>query len=327
MDTRTIAVGEERIVALHGDTQYRFPRLNRLNDGRLVLFYRVGLTHMSDSGGIAMRTADPRGETWSRPKLIHVNPDGYSAQNVVECMCRDGGIVLFISRFEFGPHIKHHTYWIRSDDAGETWSEPDIFDGESGRRSYYVTDAIRTYDGLLACSSTFVPPGVEPCYNLMWHSADDGKSWQVRSELTRPEENLGDEVAMLETSPGSILLILRDRARADTFSYRSIDGGCTWGARESVGESLGILQRPLLRRLIDGTILLSGRDYVGKEVVVFLSHDEGRNFGNRTVVASFQKDGAYTGSEQIDDHTVLLVYYTDRIEREKPDLARALLSI
>lgn len=322
-----IRVIDRAVIARHGDTSYRFPRLNTTNDGTLVLFYRVGLTHMNDTGGIAMRTSTSGGAEWSRPKLVHVDPDGYSANNVVECMSREGGIQLFISRYNFFHRHRLPLYRRWSADGGMTWSDPELFDEEKGRSSYYMTDVIRTSDGLLGCMSTFVSPGVQPCYNLMWHSDDDGTTWSVRSQLTRLEENLGDEVAMIELSEGNILLLLRDRRRTGVYRVRSEDGGRTWGERTNLGEMLGVLQRPLLRSFGDGRLFLSGRDFKTKEVVAFVSEDGGERFHSRTVVDDYQRDGAYTGAAILPDGNLLLVYYGDKEEREQPDLHQAVLDV
>ena len=265
-----IRVEDTSFIARHGDTQYRFPRMSTDGQGRLLLFYRVGLTHMRDTGGIAMRT---------------------------------------------------------STDGGESWSAPEVFDSNPGRSSYYMTDVVRVSDGLIGSGSTFALPGVQPCHNILWHSADDGRSWQERSILTPPQENLGDEVAMLEPEPGRILLILRHRPKTDTLAFVSDDGGRTWGERRSISHMVGVLQRPLLRRLTDGSIFLSGRDYETKEVVVFLSTDDGETFGERCMVESYNADGAYTGAAEVEKGMVVLVYYSDRVRAHCPDLVQAVLRV
>jgi hypothetical protein len=322
-----IQIEKKAFIARHGDTQYRFPRMQCDDDGKLFLFYRVGLTHMKDTGGIAMRTSTDRGESWSDGTLIHVDPEGFSANNVVECFGRDGSISLFISRYDFAHSLRRHMYIRRSDDGGESWSSAAVFDSNTERASYYMTDVIRISDGLLGSDSTFALPGVQPCHNILWHSADDGRTWDERSVLLSPDDNLGDEVALLETEPGKILLILRHRPRTDTLAFVSDDGGRSWGGRRSISSMVGVLQRPLLRRLRDGTIFLSGRDFERKAVVAFISHDDGRTFGDRCMVESYQADGAYTGAAEVENGVVVLVYYSDKDRAHCPDLLQAVLRI
>ncbi|MBT3275211.1 MAG: hypothetical protein HN368_18800, partial [Spirochaetales bacterium] len=96
---------------------------------------------------------------------------------------------------------------------------------------------------------------------------------------------------------------------------------------QDIAAEVGILQRPLLRRLSDGIVFLSGRDYAKKEVVVFLSLDDGATFGSQTVIDWYNKDGAYTGAVQIADNTVLLVFYSDQRETEAPDLVQVIVTI
>jgi len=90
---------------------------------------------------------------------------------------------------------------------------------------------------------------------------------------------------------------------------------------------VGVLQRPLLRRLSNGTLFLTGRDFSTKEVVAFSSSDGGGSFGSRCVVESYQADGAYTGAAEVQPGTVVLVYYSDRAAAHRPDLMQATLRI
>jgi hypothetical protein len=123
---------------------------------------------------------------------------------------------------------------------------------------------------------------------------------------------MGDEVALMETEANTILCILRDRERADTFRLWSRDGGFTWSNRESIRAMLDcVLQRPFLTRLDETSYLLSGRDYVRKRVVAFLSVDRGQTFNHRIELDSFQKDGGYTTTLALDSGDCLIAWYSD----------------
>ena len=304
------------------DIHYGFPRLVRAANGRLLLFYRVGRTHASDSSTIALRVSSDDGNTWPEQRLLYRDPDpARSAHNPVAVVARSGRVILWISRFRFtpSPARREPGAWAWSDDHGETWTEFRTFDEDPSRSSYYLTDVIRTAGGLLGCVATFPPSGAGNCYAVMWHSADDGRSWKVHAQLTAPEANRGDEVALLETRPNEILCLLRTRRQPGAAEYpkglaafHSADGGRTWRERENLYPMLGLtLQRPFLTRLDARRVLLSGRDVERKEVVAFLSTDNARTFGHKAVIDSYVKDGAYTSCVPLGGNRVLMVYYAD----------------
>ncbi len=304
------------------EIHYGFPRLVRAASGRLLLFYRVGKTHASDSSSIALRSSADNGETRSAERILYRDPDPTrSAHNPVALVTRSGRVLLWISRYRFAPTPPRREpgAWAWSDDHGETWSEFRTFDEDPSRSSYYLTDAIRTRDGLLACIATFPPSGVGNCWALMWHSADDGRTWKIRSLLTAPEANRGDEVALLETAPGHILCLLRTRRPPGATEYpkglaafHSTDGGRTWTERENLYPMLGLtLQRPFLTRLDARRVLLTGRDIERKQVVAFLSTDNARTFGHKTVIDSYFKDGAYTTCVPLGANDILMIDYAD----------------
>jgi hypothetical protein len=221
-----------------------------------------------------------------------------------------------------------------SDDNGKTWSQFRRFDNDASRSSYYITDAIRTGDGLMAAGATFPPSGIGNCWVLIWHSGDDGRTWTVRSTLTKPETNRGDEVALLEMSPGRILCLLRMRRQPGAANYpkglssfTSTDGGRTWKERENLYSQLGLtLQRPFLTRLDERRILLTGRDVERKEVVAFVSTDNARTFGSKAVIDSYSKDGAYTTCVPLERGEALMVYYADSAS-SLPDLRSVRLRV
>jgi hypothetical protein len=192
------------------------------------------------------------------------------------------------------------------------------FDRDPSRSTYYVTDAINTSDGMLACAATFPPTFIGNCWAVMWHSGDGGRTWAVRSNLTSPQENRGDEVALLETKPGEILCLLRGRQRPDNkykqglYRFRSRDAGKTWTEESNMLPQIGCtLQRPFLTRLDANTVLLTGRDYDRKLVVGYVSRDNAETFGERFVIDRYTGDGAYTAAVPVAKDSVLLTYYSD----------------
>jgi len=133
-------------------------------------------------------------------------------------------------------------------------------------------------------------------------------TWKERSRLP-----IGNEVGMIELEPGRILVMQRDIARTNSYAYLSDDHGRTWAEPESMRRTLGILQRAVLHRVREGhdTILLFGRDATRKQMVAFISRDNGKTFGERQVIDVYARDGAYGTAQSIGASVVSLAWYTD----------------
>ncbi len=322
LDTLTLITSDPTV-------HFGFPRVIRAHNGDLLLFYRVGTTHAYDDAVIAMRRSPNDGATWSDEQVLRSLDPGSSAHNPVAIVAPDGRIILWTSRYEYGPSLRHPCWWSSSIDHGVTWRPFTVFDPSETYNCYYVTDAIKTLDGLLAGDATFPVSGSGSCHTRIHHSTDNGLTWSVRSHLTEPEENKGNEVGLVETSPGTILCIHRDRGLADTFRVWSHDGGRTWSARESIRGMLDcVLQRPFLTPIGDGTLLLSGRDYERKRVVAYLSTDNGRTFAHCLEVDSYQEDGAYTSVTRIGTEAFLLIWYSDsHTVALRPDIKSTVLTL
>jgi hypothetical protein len=324
-----IEVSGRRAVAASREWHYAFPRMIRGRSGDLLLFYKVAKSHASDVSAMVMRRSKDNGATWSDAVEYHRDPKpDHSATNTVPLLLASGRILNWLSSYGFQrPSTREPTFWRWSEDDGQTWSPAARFDADPAHSTYYVTDAINTSDGILACAATFPPTFIGNCWAAVWHSKD-GKSWQHISDITSPKENRGDEVALLETAPGRILCLLRCRQVPDN-PYRkglarfvSADGGRSWKEEPNHEPQLRCtLQRPFLTRLDSRTLLLTGRDYDRKLVVAYVSRDNGETFGERRVLDRYVGDGAYTAGVTLSKDSVLLAYYSDvDSDPNKPDI-------
>lgn len=325
--TQTVEMTVPRPVAADPSVHYGFPRLIRAGDGRLLLFYRVGVSHASDPAAIAMRHSLDDGRTWSDERIIHRDPDGYCTHNPVPAVAPDGRVILFVSSYNWRGGAKLPMYWSHSDDHGQSWSTFAKFDTEPTRSTYYMTDLLPTERGLFGMSTGFAPDARTQAHNLFWHSPD-GRNWRVRSVMTQPSENRGDEVTILETQAGALMVLLRDRRQLTTWRLWTTDEGRTWSEPEDVGSQVEILQRPFLTRLTPTLVLLSGRDRKRALVVVYVSRDGGKTFAERHVIDRFYGDGGYTSAVALSDSSALLVYYADDPQsRGKPDIRQVTLNV
>ena len=150
------------------------------------------------------------------------------------------------------------------------------------------------------------------CYTVIWHSPDAGRTWNVRSHLTQPIDNRGDEAALLETAPGEILCLLRMRRGRGLAQFRSTDAGRSWTEGQNLyGMLHATLQRPFLTRLSKTRVLLSGRDPDRKQVVAYLSEDNGKTFAGRAEIDSYVVDGGHTACVATGPASALMAYYAD----------------
>lgn len=320
-------------IAADPDVHYGFPRMVRAGNGDLLLFYRVGTTHAYDDSRIAMRRSTNNGQDWNDERILWKADPGLSAHNPVALVCPSGKVILWASAFRYStkPPARLPGYWAHSTDHGKTWSPFVRFDKDPGRSLYYVTEAIVVSDGLLAAGSAFPPSGVGKCWTLILHSDDGGGHWSVRSRLTTIEENKGDEVALVETEPGVLLCLLRDRQGRETFRLWSHDGGRSWSPRTSIRGQIDCtctLQRPFLTQLDEDTLVLSGRDRNRKQVVAYVSRDAGDAFTRYCVLDTYQKDGGYTTAVPLDKTTVFMAWYSDSGTTPlKPDIKSTRLHV
>lgn len=325
--SQSIEMTEPRAIAADPKTHFGFPRMIRAADGRLLLFYRLGKSHASDPATISQHTSHDDGETWSEARIIHRDPDGFSAHNPVAAVAKDGRVVLFVSSYDWKTPAKLPMYWSHSDDHGESWAPFVKFDTDESRSTYYMTDVLSTDDGLYGMSAGFAPDAMTQAHNLCWFSPD-GRDWELRSVHTKPEENRGDEVDIFRTAPGKLMVLHRDRRHSTTWRYRSADAGRTWTDPEDIGDQVEILQRPFVTRLTPDVLLLSGRDRKRRLVVVYVSRDNGETFAERHVIESYSADGAYTAGVRLSDSRALLVYYGDTpTTRGKPDIHQVTLTV
>jgi predicted neuraminidase len=139
--------------------------------------------------------------------------------------------------FKVGPEISHwQTYWARSEDHGQTWSEPvELVPGDQGGRGPVRSKPVVLADGAwLAPSSTELGAWLA----FVDRSEDRGRTW------TRSADFAGDgsremqrgviQPALWESAPGKVHALLRSRMGM-ILRVDSEDGGRTWGTMRPSG--------------------------------------------------------------------------------------------
>lgn len=130
---------------------------------------------------------------------------------------------------------------VRSNDEGQTWSEPSVlFDGPDDDRDPHIA---RLRDGRLVCSffPYRIPPGAKPEFETaIVVSKDDGRTWETNHTVLAPRWAVSAPVR--ELSDGTCLLgVYREEGEtAYGGVLRSTDGGRTWSAPVPIGKGSGV---------------------------------------------------------------------------------------
>lgn len=226
------------------------------NKGDLTLLFRRvrswlgdGLAgHWHPSTETCLTRSTDGGTTWSRPRILF-------AGHQCPCLTRlnDGLLVYHTHRTELvndkiagaalqvrgvkrtpWPGIHAGTFIQRSNDDGESWTDPTFLDGVPGIASLHENlsipvgvrgNVLELADGrLLVSAYSFSPTN----RSHLFASSDAGDTWSCQSEIADGY----NETYLHETPSGTLLAYMRKDDDTDLKSVlhlsRSNDGGLTW---------------------------------------------------------------------------------------------------
>lgn len=212
----------------------RIPGLVALDDGALIAYCECRQNGSDWSAiDICMRKSTDGGRSWSDRKIL-VPGNGRNTQNN-PVMFADGEIL----------HLLYCTnycrmFYRRSEDAGETWSEPveltESIDDQCGDFFWNCIAAGPGHGTVLSTGRLIVPVWLaynkkdrfshHPTYVAALFSDDHGKTWRLSHRLDGSDPN---ESLIAELPDGRLLMNLRNTA-PEKYRYISFssDGGNTW---------------------------------------------------------------------------------------------------
>lgn len=262
-------------IAEGGNDHLAFPDVTRLSDGRLLLVYRAGASHVDNSGRIMKQLGEPGGESWSEPEVLY-DEVGIDDRDPSVTVLSTGEVMCTYFQYAGIPAdgstiYVHEVFELISSDDGESFEGPT----QISFGSMSPTDPYRNAEGLwvdaqgepivvTACSSPPVEIGssiVLPVYggnalNLsdiggnprsrisFYVSEDGGESWAEEPVMHDQAESVWlQEPSLLEVGRGSGKLLLHARTAfgaspsdpGDMAQALSEDGGETWSGWESLG--------------------------------------------------------------------------------------------
>ena len=324
-----------------------WPTIMKTRSGELVVVFSGNRDdHVCPYGITQMVRSSDNGKTWSLPVTINNTPLDDRDAGIIQTKA-DTWVVSWFTSLAFDrPHFyKEHPDWKRhaeklgpetrkrwlgswirrSEDNGKTWGDPIRVKVSAPHGPIQLRDGRLLYIG----SGTFHNRhgiGVE-------ESRDDGKTWQVISEIPIPPTdslNVYYEPHVVELKNGKLVAMFRyqprDLAQRFLRQSESTDGGRTW----TITHKTPIWgYPPHLIQLKNGWVLVvygvRKKPYSERACI---SKDGGRTWDvahEITLTHSIIENGrtgdlGYPASVQLDDGSIWTVYYEVAHTGEKPSL-------
>lgn len=303
-----------------------FPVLVRLQNDDLMGVVRGGAPHRGQEGRIdVLRSADG-GETWSGPAVLIDGPT--DDRNPALGQLADGTIIAAYTiitwdydtvdgeQKQVGQHCEGvHT--IRSSDNGKTWSAPER---SAGIAALYTKEAgsgmsgspygkiVQLADGTALMAVYFNFTDERKHQSWLFRSTDSGATWGDPTLLGEHS----NETGLVVLRDGRVLAAMRSEVGRYLETIESSDQGRTWSTPIRITADH---EHPAdLIELADGRVLLTyGQRNTPRGVEAILSRDRGRTWDPSTKVKLAEEvkygDNGYPSSVQIDDGTIVTMYY------------------
>lgn len=326
-----------------------FPDLTRLADGRLLLVYRQGASHVDSTGKIMKQLGTADGLTWTDPEVLYDEP-GTDDRDPSVTTLPDGSVLVTYFQYRIlsvpdGTLAVHHCFAGRSQDNGATFGafaqiDPGAMDPPSpvlDAQGHWV-DANGEPITVQGCSSAAVEWNgklVLPTYGgqslnqanmaaspksriWLYESSDSGSTWtgSVAAADLAPDHWL-EEPALLVLDDGRALMHWRTASGASPGNPgRMMQVGWDDGAGAWTGptEFSFVGHAPELAQLSSGLVLSGFRElndtYTHEYVSFVWSLDRGATWSEPVRVKDCgTSECGYPAIEDLGDSRFLLVYY------------------
>ena len=307
-----------------------FPVIQKLPDGRLGVVARGGDYHIGERGILVFATSSDGGESWSHTTVIAA--DGPDNRNPSFGVTADGTLLVSYVKVDLytdgvwdrGKKGGDATriYITRSEDGGVTWSDGELMDGQGNEewsaagdtgpddphRFYSPYGKMVTLPDGTILMDYHVQYMAEPRKSAVFiiRSHDGGRTWVDSVKIAEGF----DETGLCHLGDGRVLATMRPNGRLHQSD--SEDGGYTWSEPRVVTDDQEYPADVI--RLEDGRLLLTyGRRVPPHGVQGMVSRDEGKTWdaANKLFLVgdSSTRDCGYPSSVQLDDGTIVTVYY------------------
>jgi hypothetical protein len=325
------------VICKQMDRYIGWPTIARTSGGELIVTFSGDRdAHVCPWGKTQMVRSGDNGLTWSEVLTINNTPMDDRDSGVIQTGKGSLLVSWFTSDYfergnwmrdsyrqhaaKLGPEIRKQWLgaWVRrSEDEGKSWGPP------TRTTACAPHGPIPMADGRLIFVGTGGGPGPSERI-VVEESADDGVTWQRIGNVPSPASFHADEPHVVECGDGRLVALFRNEH--PDFSQRFLgqsesgDGGRTWSLIR-LTQMWGY--PPHLSRLKDGRLLaVYGHRRAPFGHRACLSRDHGRTWDPEIVLVDDAPDGdlSYPSSAQLEDGTILTVYYQKEQPGEKPCL-------
>ncbi|NOX66443.1 MAG: exo-alpha-sialidase [Chlorobi bacterium] len=323
-----------------------FPSVIKRPNGEILIAFRRApdrkifgekvTSHVDPNSYLVMVRSNDNGETWTKePELIYSHPFGGS-QDPCLLQLHDGTLLctsygwafvrpdglpnLKQPYFEAGGAIFLGGYLVRSTNGGKTWREviyPPHIKSEINYNAYgtpipaYNRGALYEAEDGRILWIVAAHDNAKKTSNHLIVSNDKGLTWEYVAPVAIDSKVSFNEASVIETPKGDIVGFLRTAGFKDqAVISRSTDGGKTFK-----WESMGFQGHPLnALRLPDNRVLLTyGYRHKPFGIRARILNAECTDFATAPEIV-LRDDGdngdiGYSWPVQIDDNSVLVVYY------------------
>ncbi len=279
------------------------PTLVAFDDGTLLAaWYSYDGPGELDGAAIYMARRPAGQVRWSSP-WVHADRPQADANPVL--YAEGANVWLFQAVVPAGWSTAHIEFQVSSD-RGRTWSQPRVLTDRLGAN-------VRFPPVRLASGELLLPAYDDLLGGALFYASRDGLRWQLRSGLRAGlgGPNIQPSLALLDD--GTLLVVMRDRARRGLWASRSTDAGRSWSTPARSG-----FDNPdsptALSRLRDGRLLMVFNDSRDRRTPLSLSvsDDGGRRWSPPMVIVQGPGAWSYPSVAQTPDAVVHVLYSHDR---------------
>lgn len=287
------------------------------NGDLLVVFSGDRDSHTSRDGKTQMVRSMDQGMTWDGPVTIHDTPLDDRDAGLIQT--RNGTMLSSWFTNRGGGAWQGH-WTSRSGDNGCTWEEP--------VRTEVTTPhgPIQLGNGRLLFVGQRPHESHDNNYDVgIQSSDDDGRSWQTLGAFSVPDNMpmlTYDECHAVECANGKLVILFRDcYGEHHIRQSQSADGGVTW----SQPHMTPIQGYPphVIRLHNDWLLVVYGKRWLPFGEFACISKDEGQTWEVESEIqlsSAPNEDLGYPASVQLEDNSILTVYYQVDKPGEKPCL-------
>jgi len=310
-------------------THYRarfagFPDACRLSDGDILVVFREDSIHtISETGKVVCVRSKDGGKTWGEPVMICDHP-GRDDRDPGILQTSDGTIWVGLQSQRYRDY---QSYLIRSLDSGHTWEEPILI---SDPEYFPVWPEVEMSNGEVLWIGSTAPAVVLPNGELRWVAGtygckrctfilrEAGEGFQMES-FVHPNLGPADEWTVVETTPGTLVAILRQQPAEYYYQSKSTDYGRTWAPAwpTSVWQT-SVYSRPKLCKINDKTLILAYAERARHRIVAVPSFDGGQTWRTDRIVTILDNedycstedyDFGYSVCVKVGSERYLFIYY------------------